>query len=212
MFQVFNKYSDRYELWFEQNVLAYQSEIAAVREFIPENGQGMEVGIGSGRFAIPFSIQEGVEPSDTMRNIAIDRGLHAILGFGEKLPYKDCEFDFVLMVTTICFVDDALQCCKEAWRVLKKNGHLIIAIVDKTSFLGKQYVQIKEENVFYKDANFYSAHEIKDMMELTGFRSIDYRQTIFKIPSLIKTIEPVKNGHGEGAFVVIRGIKESQEL
>ena len=211
MYLVFNKYSNRYEQWFEQNMSTYESEIEAVREFIPENGRGMEVGIGTGRFSLPFSIKEGVEPSDPMRKIAIERGLHPMDGVGEKLPYQSNEFDFVLMVTTICFVEDQIKCFREAWRVLKMKGLLIVGIVNKSSFLGKQYEQIRDKNVFYRDAQFYSADEVADKMVQTGFGNIEFRQTIFQNPSFIKKLEPVKTGHGEGAFVVIRGIKEPKK-
>jgi ubiquinone/menaquinone biosynthesis C-methylase UbiE len=208
MYQVFNLHSDRYEQWFEKNSAAYESEIKAVKAFIPENGRGIEVGIGSGRFSVPFSIQDGVDPSVSMRNIAIERGLHAIDGIGEELPYKECEFNFVLIITTLCFVDNPITCCKEAWRILKIDGSLIIGIVDKTSFLGKQYERIKDKNVFYRDAHFYSTDEVVDMMRQAGFDNIEFRQTIFQNPTQFNSVEIIKKGHGEGAFVVIKGTKK----
>ena len=85
---------------------------------------------------------------------------------------------------------------------------VIIGIVDKTSFLGKQYERIKDKNVFYIDAHFYSTDEVVDMMRQAGFDNIEFRQTIFQNPTQFNSVEIIKKGHGEGAFVVIKGTKK----
>ena len=40
-----------------------------------------------------------------------------------------------------------------------------------------------------------------------GFKDISFAQTIFRDIKEIKDIEEVKEGHGEGSFVVVRGVK-----
>ena len=59
----FEKYTNRYEEWFDKNKFVYESEVAAIKRLIPNKGVGIEIGIGSGRFAKPFGIKYGVEPS-----------------------------------------------------------------------------------------------------------------------------------------------------
>ncbi|GAI25505.1 unnamed protein product [marine sediment metagenome] len=54
----FEKYTDRYENWFERNRYVYQSEINAIREILPDFENGIEIGIGSGRFAEPLGIKK----------------------------------------------------------------------------------------------------------------------------------------------------------
>ena len=46
--------------------------------------------------------------------------------FAESLPFADSQFDFVLMFTTICFLDDIETAFNEVYRVLKSGGSLII--------------------------------------------------------------------------------------
>ena len=45
-------------------------------------------------------------------------------------------------------------------------------------------------------------------MDQAGFKDLTFKQTIFKGLSETTRDEPVKPGHGEGSFVVIRGRKE----
>ena len=47
-----------YENWFEKNRFAYQSELASIREFIPDHKRGTEIGIGSGRFAAGLVLEQ----------------------------------------------------------------------------------------------------------------------------------------------------------
>ncbi len=210
---VFEEESERYEQWFEKHPLVYQSEIAAVRKALPDNYRqlsGMEIGVGSGRFAVPFGITYGVEPAAAMRNIACEKGITAINGKAESLPYNDNIFDFVLLITTICFVDDPLQSCKEAYRVLSPGGSIIVGIVDKTTSLGQEYERKRANSVFYKNATFFSADEIIKLLQQAGFKNIFFYQTLFSHPADMTEPDVVLQGYGKGAFVVIKGEKTNE--
>ena len=63
----FEKYSEKYEDWFERNEFVYKSEIQALKELLPKVKKGIEIGVGSGRFAVPLGIKTGVDPSPRMR-------------------------------------------------------------------------------------------------------------------------------------------------
>ncbi|MBA7707387.1 hypothetical protein ES703_116259 [subsurface metagenome] len=122
----FEKYAEQYEEWFVENRWVYEAELRAVKAMLSAGGHGVEIGVGTGRFAEPLGIKIGVEPSKRMREIAQKRGIQVLDGVAEEVPFYDCEFDFVLMVTTICFVDDINRALLEAHRVLSHGGYLII--------------------------------------------------------------------------------------
>ena len=204
----FEKYTIRYEDWFERNKFVYRSELQAIRIQLPEKGEGVEIGVGTGRFAAPLGIKHGVEPSAKMREIAKQGGIDVIDGEAEKLPFEDSRFDYLLMVTTICFLDDILGSLKEAYRVIRPGGCIIIGFVDSSSPLGKQYLRHKNESVFYKIATFYSSDEVASFLERAGFTDLQFCQTIFHGLTGIRDLEPVKEGCGEGSFVVIKAKKE----
>ncbi len=203
----FEDHSSKYEIWFERNKFAYESELIAVKSLLPQKGKGLEIGVGSGRFAAPLGIKMGVEPSNKMKEIAEKRGIQVIKGVAEKLPFDNFQFDFVLMVTTICFVDDIKQALKEAYRVLRNGGSLLIGFIDKDSQIGKIYQMYKEKSVFYKEANFYSTDEVVSILKEVGFKNFNFVQTIFHRLNEVKGIEEIKDGYGEGSFVVIRSTK-----
>ena len=174
---------------------------------MPESDNGVEIGVGSGRFAEPLGIKMGLEPSKEMIKIAQKRGVEVIAGVAENLPFKDSQFDFVLMITTICFVDDIEVSFQETCRVLKPDGFFVIGFVDKESPIGGLYQRRKEENPFYRIATFYSVDEVVSNLKRTGFKDFNFSQTVFHNLADIGDIEPIKEGYGEGSFVVIKARK-----
>lgn len=203
----FEKYPNRYENWFHKHKFAYRSELACVKRIIPLNGRGIEIGVGSGRFAGPLGIKIGVEPSQKMVRLAVKRGLRVIQGIAETLPIGDERFDFSLIVTTICFLDNIEKAFREIYRILKTPGCIIVGFVDKQSLIGQYYREHKEKNVFYREANFFSVNETVFYLKQAGFGDFSFYQTIYQPLQDIKTAEVVKNGYGKGSFVVIKGEK-----
>jgi len=204
---VFEKYARDYDFWFEKNKYIYESEILAIKKVIQNKINSLEIGVGTGRFAVPLNIEIGIEPSDSMIKIAKNRGIKIIKGIGEYLPFKNETFDIILMVTTICFLKNPFKAITEIHRILKKDGIFINGMVDRDSFLGRYYIEKKKNSKFYRYAKIYSTKEVLNWLYNLNFCNINIYQTIFKMLNEIKEIEPVKKGYGKGGFVVISAKK-----
>ncbi len=199
----FEKYAGEYENWFERNRDLYRAELKAVWELMPHFDKGLEIGVGTGRFAAPLNIKFGVEPSPKMAEKAEQRGIEVSQGIAENLPFSDEEFDLVLMVTTICFVDDIPQSLSEAHRVLKQDGYVLLGFIDKDSELGQKYQNKRQKSRFYRQAVFVSTAEMLDLLQKAGFKTHQTRQVL--IPG--EPSDAVHAGFGKGSFVVIRSTK-----
>ncbi|HCE66749.1 MAG TPA: SAM-dependent methyltransferase [Geobacter sp.] len=200
----FDEQPDDYDAWFEIHSDLYRAELEAVRSFIPAGGSGVEIGVGSGRFAAPLGISIGVEPAPCMAGLARQRGIEVLEAVAENLPIADASFDFAVMVTVVCFLDNVALAFREACRILKPNGVFVIGFIDRESELGQQYGQKKAQSRFYRDATFYSVSELEALLNEAGFSGFEYRQTL--VPGETTDLT-VREGHGSGGFVIIRAHK-----
>lgn len=199
----FESHHQRYEAWFEKHEAAYISELLALRPFVPWEGRGLEIGVGSGRFAGPLGVQVGVDPSPAMLGHAATWGIDVVVGTAENLPFAARSFDHALVVTTICFVDSAEMMAAEAGRVLKPGGRLVIGFIDRASTLGQHYLAHQSESVFYREATFFSAAEVERLLKEAGFAIEGWAQTLARpLPQTLR-IEPLRRGRGDYAFVVV---------
>jgi ubiquinone/menaquinone biosynthesis C-methylase UbiE len=205
----FNEHVAEYEEWYGKYPFVFQSEVEAIRDLLPvgEKIYGIEVALGTGRFASELGIKEGVEPSPNMREMALKRGIDVLDGEAESLPYGDMRFDFVLMVFCISYFDDLHAAFREAQRVLKNGGSLIVGFIDKGSLIGKYYEKRKPESIFYKQANFYSTSRVVAELKKLKFKGLQFSQTLFHALDDIREFEPAKPGYGEGSFILVKAIK-----
>jgi SAM-dependent methyltransferase len=86
---VFDEYASDYDRWFDDHGDVYEAQIRMLRYAVPRSGCGLEVGVGSGRFAAPLCIRCGIDPSRELAQMAKQRGVEVVLGEGEHLPYRE---------------------------------------------------------------------------------------------------------------------------
>jgi ubiquinone/menaquinone biosynthesis C-methylase UbiE len=142
-----------------------------------------------------------------MLKCAVERGVFCIQGVAEALPFQGDAFDYALIVTTICFVEDAKATLREVRRVLKPSGHVVIGFIDETSELGQLYSKRQDQNIFYREATFFSGSQVENLLADTGFSNPVWVQTLTKFLDEIHEIEALSSGRGQGSFLVVRATR-----
>ncbi len=205
----FKDHVAEYDLWFQRHPHVFETEVAAIKRLLPAgtNFMGLEIGSGTGRFAKSLGIKEGLDPFENMCTVAEERGIDTFIGFAEDLPYQSLQFDFILMTSCISYFENIQKAFKEAFRVLKSGGSLIVGFIEKGSRIGQYYKTAKADSIFYKQARFYSVQEIEQELLNAGFSNLQFSQTLFGDLDNIKSVEPSIPGYGKGSYVLIKAIK-----
>jgi SAM-dependent methyltransferase len=200
----FERLTGRYDHWFERHADAYVAELLAVRALLPLGGESLEVGVGTGRFAGPLGVGWGIDPAAAVLPYARRRGVVPVRGAAEALPFAAASFDSVLVVTTVCFVDDVAAHLEEVRRVLKPGGAVVVGLIDRDSPLGRIYRQRQAESPFYAPAHFLSSAELGEALASAGLTADGWAQTLFEDGSSEMGPQPTRWGTGAGSFVVAR--------
>jgi len=208
---IFDELASDYDAWFEKDgKLIFKTEVRAFQELPPLLPKPwLEIGVGSGRFAQALGIETGVDPSIELLNIAKSRGVTTIQGKGEDKLFKEKSFGTVFLIVTLCFVDSPEAVLKEAHRILKPGGKVVLGLVLKESPWGKFYQKKKETgHRFYRYATFYEYSEVTRLLTQTGFVTDRTISTLFQKPDEIYYIEEPREGYFiDAGFTIIVGDK-----
>ncbi|MGB9659974.1 MAG: class I SAM-dependent methyltransferase [Nitrososphaerales archaeon] len=200
---VFEDYAKEYDSWYFKHPAIYESEVQVVKEF-NLRGLGLEIGIGTGVFARRIGVDVGIDASLAMLHIAKERGVDVIQAIGERLPFIDKIFDYVLMVCTLCFLDKPSLVIKESFRVLKKDGSLIVCVVLRDSPWGRLYEEKKKAgHKFYTYAKFYTIQGLKKLIADQGLYIVEVVSALSYGPSEDERFEEPLRGY-KGSFVCLR--------
>ena len=204
----FDHLAQQYDEWFDSanGKTIFRLETACLQELMEqERGLWLEVGVGTGRFAEALEVTRGLDTSPTMLRIAAQRGIETTSGRAEALPYPDAGFDGVLMVVTLCFVNDPALALIECSRVLKDNACLVVGIVPANSPWGQFYTRkAREGHPVYSAARFYTSAQVIRMANRAELDFEGANSCLLTPPE--ETISPLKKaGIVEHAgFVALR--------
>jgi len=230
--KVFDNYVEKYDSWFLKNMIILESEVALLAHFLKKPGHALSVGCGSGLFEMLLQkdygivIEEGLEPSAAMAEIARKRGLKVQIGLAESMNYKQNEFDTVIFNGSPSYIKNLKQAFKEAYRVLKLGGHILVIDVPKESSYALLYNLAKVLKTwdtpllqgiipdnpypieFVVEANWRTTHEKIKLLKEVGFKNFSYAQTLTRHPLYSNTEkeEPIE-GFDRGDYVAICGQK-----
>jgi SAM-dependent methyltransferase len=203
----FNSLASAYDAWFEdEGRLIFAIEVKAFRtvlSLLPK--PWLEVGVGSGRFAQVLGIENGIDPSVKLLEMATSRGIRTFLARGEDHFFNKETLGTVFLIATLCFVDSPIAVLHEAHRILKLEGKIVLGLVLRESPWGKFYqIKKQEGHLFYKYATFYSYQEVEKLITYSGFIIDKVISTLFQKPSEVKGMEAPQVGFSVYAgFTVI---------
>jgi len=108
---------------------------------IPQNNAKsivVDVGCGHGRFSLGLvkdHIVIGVDFCQQMLCLAQKNGLYPLLADGMKLPIQDASVDAVYTIEVIQLFEDPALILKEASRIVKPGGSIIVSTLNRNSLL-----------------------------------------------------------------------------
>lgn len=229
----FDDFSDAYDAWFQRNQIILESELRLVaRALGKEPGRTLSVGCGTGLFEqllksqYGISVTEGLEPSAPMGEIARKRGMTVVEAGAEKMPFENESFDTVMFNGSPGYIADLDAAVKEAHRLLKPGGRiLLIDVPAESSYgilyrLGGAYGTWNDDRlrgVLPKDpypvelaggANWRPTQDKIDSALKAGFTDLSYAQTLTRHPCFSDTTpqDPVP-GYDSGDYVAVVGVK-----
>ena len=181
--------------WFRDEPNIFQSAVRAVQIMLPsDNNNGLELTCNADLFSLAPET-----PRLSAQFFSPTWNETPVTDF--KIPYEDFGLDYVFI--SYCdglFGGNPLRVFKEAYRVLKTNGQLIVAFIDAKSPDGKAYIDNPDAAA--------DAEQIVSNLTGAGFRNFEFVQTLFAPPDRIKEIQSARPGYGEGSFVIVQAHKK----
>jgi len=137
-------------------------------------GKILDVGSGPGRDGILLK-QKGLgviclDASEAMVKLCIERGLEAIVGDFNKLPFEDKMFDGVWAYTSLLHVPkvEVEKPIIEIRRVLKDNGILGLGFIEGKIEGYRESAGVNKPRWF----SFYTKKEIANLLRRSGFEVV----------------------------------------
>jgi len=185
--------------------MLFASEVLCLRRLSDELPRPwLEIGVGTGRFAGALRVDVGIDPASGVLQYAKRRGIRTLRALGHALPFKSGQFGVVFVIVTLCFADDAEGLLREAARVTRPEGGIVLGIVPAESPWGKAYAaRGKAGHPFYSEATFFTLEEVKDLARAVGLQFERSVSTLFGSPDEgMFEIERPRQGEARGAGFV----------
>lgn len=176
--RIFIENATGYDRWFDDNATVYRAQLRMLRAAVPAGGCGLEIGAGSGRFSAPLGIRCGIDPSLPLLRMARERGTEVVAGEGEHLPYRPGSFDYILMMTVVCFLPDPAAVFREAHRVLVPGGTLVTGFIESGGEIEERYRHEMTKGRFLRHARFRTPEEVSGFFSGAGFTGISVNKRL----------------------------------
>lgn len=228
----FDQYAEKYDAWFLDNENVLASEVALVASTLKNAGRILSVGCGSGLFEAimrrdyGINVDNGVEPSAPMAEIARKRGMNVVEATAENFDYPEGLYDTIIFNGSPSYITDLAEVLRKVYAALPAGGRVVLVDVPKESSYGLMYNLAKAlgtwnhpllEGVyppnpypieFVDVANWRTTAEKIALLTAAGFSDITSSQTLTAHPlySDLHREEPI-DGHDRGDYVAVTAYK-----
>jgi ubiquinone/menaquinone biosynthesis C-methylase UbiE len=155
----------------------------------PQPGERvLDIGSGTGRNVVKLAKRRvravGLEPSAGMLAEAQWRRPEApqsyVRGVAEALPFLDGAFDAVLAVTTLEFVNNVEAAVREAVRVTRDGGRLVVGVLSSAGPWAA--ARRRGGDPLWKSARSFSQEEVRTLLEQFG--QVETRRAVYVSPGM----------------------------
>jgi SAM-dependent methyltransferase len=228
----FDRYATRYDSWFMKNRNILYSELKLVAYFLNDADEILSVGCGSGLFEMllrqeyNITVKYGIEPSKSMAEIAVKRGMIVKIATAEDADFDIAQYNTILFNGTAGYVKDLQKIFNKAYDALPIKGKIVVVDIPKESsyallynlakVLGKWTHPLLEGAhpadpypiEFVKIANWRTTSEKINILKNAGFTDFAFAQTLTWHPVYSdNAVEEPKEGYNCGDYVAICAYK-----
>ena len=194
----FDQYAEKYDYWFLANPNVLLSEVKLVAKTLEGCQNIFSVGCGSGLFEsilrkdYGIDINEGLEPSKDMAEIAKKRGVNVTIATSEEYDYAGKKYDTIIYNGCPGYITDLEKALTNSFNALNEGGKIIVIDIPKESGYGLLYNLAKSvqawDHALLKDvyprnpypielveqANWRTTGEKIETMENIGFKDFEF--------------------------------------
>lgn len=215
---VFDKEALQYDRWYTSALGKHvdDTETRCVLDLLkPTAGMlALDVGCGTGHFSFKLARMGcrviGIDISSEMLDLARKKALCERLPVDflfmdvSDLDFEDETFDAVVAITSFEFLEKPGESFQEMFRVLKRNGSLLIGTINRDSPWGEMYEKKKasKESVFHL-AHLRTLDELKQIHPagFTGSSECLFVPPDEEAAKINEERERELSGSGRGGFV-----------
>ncbi len=169
------------------DTLLRMNAILAIEAQIKKTDKVLDAGCGIGGSSLYLAKKIGCSCTgislsqkqiDKANRIAIAQSLHHLVDFKcmsyDHTAFENNSFDVIWGLESICYAEDKVAFVKEAYRLLKPGGRLIIADGMVTQFENNEHPTIKKWLLGWRVNFLESPDRFQSFFKNAGFKNIKY--------------------------------------
>lgn len=173
---VFDKEAKSYDGWYDTKLGKFIDQVETDCAFelfqVKEGMKILDIGCGTGNFSMKLAKMGcsviGIDISEEMLSIARKKAEQEGLNIEfynmdlYHLDFEDEAYDGVFSMAAFEFIKEPQKAMDEIFRVVKKNGKILIGTINRDSKWGELYLSEDfQKNTVFKYADFKSLDDLK---------------------------------------------------